>query len=155
MQDDQIQVESWGPLIQGKGVPIPGAARGCGKHGKTVARGLCALGAGHDVLPLPKSNHYDLMVQNADVFDFTLDDEDFRNISALEAYGRIAKHPDTAPFLGGEHVCPAKGYPRRRVGERANGCARDCLWYAAKRREDVLHWLRRFLKWRVTRRNGW
>ena len=83
---------------RGKAFQYPVLQEVAEKHGKTVAQVCVRWAMDKDVLPLPKSNHYDRMVQNADVFDFTLDDEDFRNISALEAYGRIGKHPDTAPF---------------------------------------------------------
>ena len=68
------------------------------KHGKTVAQVCVRWALDKNVLPLPKSNHFERMVENADVFDFTLDAEDIKKISSLEAYGRIGKDPDTAPF---------------------------------------------------------
>lgn len=94
----QIQVESWGPLIQGKAFQYPVLKEVGEKHGKTVAQVCVRWALEKGVLPLPKSNHYERMVENADVFDFSLDEEDMKRISSLEVYGRIGKHPDTAPF---------------------------------------------------------
>ena len=93
-----IQVESWGPLIQGKAFQYPVLKEVAQKHGKTVAQVCVRCALDKNVLPLPKSNHFERMVENADVFDFTLDAEDIKKISSLEAYGRIGKDPDTAPF---------------------------------------------------------
>ena len=96
--EQQIQVESWGPLIQGKAFQYPVLKEVGEKHGKTVAQVCVRWALEKGVLPLPKSNHYERMVENADVFDFSLDEEDMKKISTLEIYGRIGKHPDTAPF---------------------------------------------------------
>lgn len=93
-----IQVESWGPLIQGKAFQYPVFKEVAQKHEKTVAQVCVRWALDKNVLPLPKSNHFERMVENADVFDFTLDAEDIKKISSLEAYGRIGKDPDTAPF---------------------------------------------------------
>ena len=93
-----IQVESWGPLIQGKAFQYPVLKEVAQKHEKTVAQVCVRWALDKNVLPLPKSNHFERMVENADVFDFTLDAEDIKKISSLEAYGRIGKAPDTAPF---------------------------------------------------------
>ncbi len=93
-----IQVESWGPLIQGKAFQYPVLKEVALKHGKTVAQVCIRWALDKNVLPLPKSNHFERMVENADVFDFTLDAEDIKKISSLEVYGRIGKEPDTAPF---------------------------------------------------------
>lgn len=93
-----IQVESWGPLIQGKAFQYPVLKEVAQKHEKTVAQVCVRWALDKNVLPLPKSNHFERMVENADVFDFTLDAEDIKKISSLEAYGRIGKDPDTAPF---------------------------------------------------------
>ena len=96
--EQQIQVESWGPLVQGKAFQYPVLKEVGEKHGKTVAQVCVRWALEKGVLPLPKSNHYERMVENADVFDFSLDEEDMKKISTLEIYGRIGKHPDTAPF---------------------------------------------------------
>ena len=96
--EQQIQVESWGPLIQGKAFQYPVLKEVGEKHGKTVAQVCVRWALEKGVLPLPKSNHYERMVENADVFDFSLDEEDMKKISTLEIYGRIGKHLDTAPF---------------------------------------------------------
>lgn len=93
-----IQVESWGPLIQGKAFQYPVLREVADKHKKTVAQVCVRWALDRGVLPLPKSNHYERMKENADVFGFSLDAEDLKRISSLEAYGRIGKDPDTAPF---------------------------------------------------------
>lgn len=93
-----IQVESWGPLIQGKAFQYPVLREVADKHKKTVAQVCVRWALDKGILPLPKSNHYERMKENADVFGFSLDAEDLKRISSLEAYGRIGKDPDTAPF---------------------------------------------------------
>lgn len=53
------------------------------KYGKSVAQ-VALRWLLHDVIIIPKSTHIERMVQNLDLFDFTLSDEDMAEISALD-----------------------------------------------------------------------
>ena len=76
------------------------------RYGKSPAQ-LCirfALQSG--VLPLPKSSSRARMLENLDVFDFTLSEEDFSRLATLPQVGWSGKHPDFerwAPELEAEN----------------------------------------------------
>lgn len=54
------------------------------KHGKTPAQILLRWPLQHGVITIPKSAHPERIRENADIFDFSLDDED---MAALDAMG--------------------------------------------------------------------
>ena len=54
------------------------------KHGKTSAQVMLRWNIQRGVIVLPKSTHKERMIQNIDVFDFSLTDEDMNAIAALD-----------------------------------------------------------------------
>ena len=57
-------------------------------------------------MPLPKSSSRARMLENLDVFDFTLSEEDFSRLATLPQVGWSGKHPDFerwAPELEAEN----------------------------------------------------
>lgn len=101
-----VQHESWGPFAEGRKdfFNNPVLTEIGEKYGKSVAqvalRYLIQLG----VVVIPKSTHRDRMIQNFDVFDFTLSDEDMSSIKALdEGESLFFSHydPKTVEFLTG------------------------------------------------------
>ncbi len=96
-QEQGILVEAWSPLGNGTVLKSPFLAAIAAKYGKSVAQ-LCvrfALQCG--VLPLPKSVHADRIAQNADVFDFTISDEDMQAIQDMPRLGFSGYMPEDAP----------------------------------------------------------
>ena len=54
------------------------------KYGKTTAQVMLRWNIQRGVIVLPKSAHKERMIQNLDVFDFTLTDEDMNAIAGLD-----------------------------------------------------------------------
>ena len=101
-----IVLEGWSPIGRGRLLRLPLLQEMGARYGKSPAQ-LCirfALQSG--VLPLPKSSSRARMLENLDVFDFTLFEEDFSRLATLPQVGWSGKHPDFerwAPELEAEN----------------------------------------------------
>ena len=101
-----VQHESWGPFAEGRkdffGNPVLNEIGK--KYGKSAAqialRYLIQMG----VVVIPKSTHKERMIQNMDVFDFSLISEDMAAIRALdEGQSLFFSHydPETVEYITG------------------------------------------------------
>ena len=81
-----VQIEAWAPFGEGRGGLFQNEVlAGIGaKYGKTAAQVMLRWHIQRGVVVIPKSTHYERMVQNYDVFDFTLSEEDMAAIAALD-----------------------------------------------------------------------
>ena len=81
------QHESWGPFAEGRKdfFANPVLMEIGGKYGKTVAQVALRFLIQSDVVAIPKSTHKERMKQNYHIFDFVLDEEDMRVITALDS----------------------------------------------------------------------
>lgn len=81
-----LQVEAWAPFGEGReGLFENEILKAIGeKYGKTTAQVMLRWHIQRGVVVIPKSAHYERMVENFDVFDFTLSDEDMTSITALD-----------------------------------------------------------------------
>jgi len=98
--------QSWGPFAEGrKNMFTNPVIKAIGdKYGKSVAQVILRYFIQNDVVVIPKTVHKDRMIQNLDVFDFTLDDGDLAGIAALdENESAFFSHydPQTVEFLTG------------------------------------------------------
>lgn len=86
MDKYQIQHEAWAPFGEGRNglFEDPVLAEIGAKYGKTTAQVILRWHIQRNTVVIPKSTHYDRMVQNISVFDFTLSDEDMAKIAALD-----------------------------------------------------------------------
>lgn len=86
MRRFQIQPEAWGPLCEGqKGIFTNPLLRSIGeKYGKTAAQVSLRWNIQRGVVVIPKSVHKDRMVENIDVWNFTLSQQDMLAIAALD-----------------------------------------------------------------------
>lgn len=96
-KDHRIIVEAWAPLIRGN-MNHPLLVEIAGRYNKTPAQLLLRWSIQHGFLPLPKASTRERILENADVFNFTISDEDIDALKVLEALGRTGPHPDTAEF---------------------------------------------------------
>lgn len=81
-----VQIEAWAPFGEGRGGLFTNevlAAIGK-KYGKTTAQVMLRWNIQRGVVVLPKSTHRERMIENLNVFDFTLSDEDMAAIAALD-----------------------------------------------------------------------
>lgn len=81
-----LQVEAWAPFGEGReGLFENEVLKVIGeKYGKTTAQVILRWHLQRGIVVIPKSTHYERMVENFDVFDFTLSDEDMSAIAALD-----------------------------------------------------------------------
>lgn len=78
--------EAWAPFGEGRGGLFDNEVlKQIGeKYGKTAAQVMLRWNIQRGVIVLPKSTHKERMIQNLDVFDFTLTDEDMVAIAGLD-----------------------------------------------------------------------
>ncbi len=81
-----VQIEAWAPFGEGRGGLFQNEALAAigAKYGKSTVQVMLRWHIQRDVVVIPKSTHYERMVENFNVFDFTLTDEDMAAIAALD-----------------------------------------------------------------------
>ena len=86
MEKYDIRQEAWAPFGEGRGGLFENATiREIGvKYGKSTAQVMLRWLIQRGIVVIPKSTHYERMVENLDVFDFTLSEEDMDKIAALD-----------------------------------------------------------------------
>ena len=97
-REKKIQLEAWGPLIQGQGGSIPVVVEIAKKYDKSWAQVLIRWELQREVVTIPKSNTPSRIMENADVFDFELSAQDMAAINALDEHKRVAADPDDFDF---------------------------------------------------------
>lgn len=94
-----IVTESWSPLGQGGLLDNPAIGAIANRLGRTPAQVIIRWHLQQGLVVIPKSANAGRIRQNADVFAFSLSDEDLAAISALDrADGRVGPDPRTAEF---------------------------------------------------------
>ena len=81
-----LQVEAWAPFSEGRaGLFDDKVLKSIGKkYGKTVAQVVLRWHLQKGIIVIPKTTHYERMVENFNVFDFELSKEDMGLISNLD-----------------------------------------------------------------------
>lgn len=91
-----IQVEAWGPLMQGKGDLSDPLFLELGKnYKKSPAQIILRWHHQNGVLAIPKSITPSRIRENLDIFDFELTGEDMEKIDGLNRNKRLSADPDT------------------------------------------------------------
>lgn len=97
-KENNIQLEAYSPLLSGRlfgerkadADALEGVAK---KHGKSVAQVCIRWQLDNEVVVIPKSVHENRIIENADVFDFTLDEEDIAVMDTLDIGYRTLPDP--------------------------------------------------------------
>ncbi len=85
-REQNIQLEAWSPLSRGGDLLQHPVLRDIAdKHAKTPAQVILRWDLQQDVVTIPKSVHPERIRENADVFDFTLSQDEMARITALNA----------------------------------------------------------------------
>jgi 2,5-diketo-D-gluconate reductase A len=105
MQENNVQIESWGPFAEGRNnifenETLLSIAR---KHNKTVAQIILRWLIQRDIVAIPKTVHKERIIENLSVFDFELSPEDMDAILTLDTKGSLFldhRDPETVRRLG-------------------------------------------------------
>ncbi|AZS49761.1 aldo/keto reductase [Entomomonas moraniae] len=86
MQKTNTQIMSWGPFAEGRNNFFTNSLlQEIGKiHDKSVAQIALRFLIQNGIVVIPKSTQKERMIENFDVFNFTLSDEEMESISALD-----------------------------------------------------------------------
>ena len=87
-----IIVEAWRPILKGEADKNPQLVSVAAKHGVSASQVCLRWELQRGIVPLPKSVHADRIAENADIFGFELDDEDFKLIDSIPER-RYGSHP--------------------------------------------------------------
>lgn len=91
--ENDIIIESWGPLMQGKIFSIPLMQELAEKYKKSIAQVALRWHYQIGVISLPKSINKERIYGNIDILDFEIEEEDMERIKSLKGE-RIGTHPD-------------------------------------------------------------
>ena len=105
MQDNKVQIESWGPFAEGRNNIFENETlQSIGeKYAKSVAQVILRWLIQRDVVVIPKTVHKERMVENLSVFDFELEPEDMDAILALDTKASLFfdhRDPEMVKQLG-------------------------------------------------------
>lgn len=95
LAEHDITLEAWAPLMKGRICDVPELVEIAEKHGVTPAQVSVRwiLEQGH--VTIPKSVHSDRIAENADVFGFSLADDEMVRIASLDQEHRFGPDPHT------------------------------------------------------------
>ncbi len=95
-QANGIVVEAWSPLGSGGVLRNGELNQIAGKYGKSAAQICIRWLLQKNIVPLPKSTHEKYIMENADVFDFSISEEDMTAIDRIPYCGGMMFDPDSA-----------------------------------------------------------
>lgn len=86
MKEHNVQIQSWGPFAEGRNDMFKNNVLStiAKKHNKSIAQVVLRWLVQNNIIAIPKSNHKERMIENMDIFDFSLDSKDLENISSLD-----------------------------------------------------------------------
>lgn len=104
MKEYGTQIESWGPFAEGRNDFFSNQTLASigKKYGKSVAQVALRFLIQLDIVVIPKSTHKERMIENLNIFDFNLNEEDMKTITALDQSNSLFfSHydPSTVKFL--------------------------------------------------------
>lgn len=109
MQDEGIQLESWGPFAEGRNnlFTDPTLSNIAERHGKSVAQVVLRWMIQRGVVVIPKTVSPERMAQNFDVFDFVLSPEDMLQVAGMDTGESLFfdhRDPHMVRRLGGHRL---------------------------------------------------
>ncbi|GAB2027698.1 aldo/keto reductase [Lactovum odontotermitis] len=95
---NDILTEAYSPFATGKIFKLSGMTELAEKYDRTIAQIVLRWSLSRGYLPLPKSVTQSRIIENAQIFDFSLTDEDMAFISGLCGRAGFAPDPDEVDF---------------------------------------------------------
>ncbi len=83
-EQNEIVLEAYSPLGTGRHLSSKTVAQIAQRHGRTPAQVLLRWCIERDIPVIPKSTHRERIAENAQIFDFTLTDQDIAELDALD-----------------------------------------------------------------------
>lgn len=93
-KENGILYEGWSPLMRGQILNNETLERLADKHHKSIAQITLRWNLQKGVVAIPKSVHKDRIEENADIFNFSLSEEEMDLIDSLDREERTGAHPD-------------------------------------------------------------
>ncbi len=93
-----IQVEAWRPIMKGAVNNIELLQKLAKKYNKTAVQIVLRWDIQKGVVTIPKSVTPQRIISNADIFDFTLTNDEIAEIDQLDKNRRLGGHPDFITF---------------------------------------------------------
>lgn len=105
LQENNVQIESWGPLAEGKNNIFQNELllSFAVKYKESVAQVILRWLTQREVVVIPKSVHKERIVENFDIFDFDLSSEDMDAIVSLDTKKSLFfdhRDPEIVKWLG-------------------------------------------------------
>jgi diketogulonate reductase-like aldo/keto reductase len=94
----EIQIEAWAPLGQGRLLEHPVLQEIAAQYNKTTAQVILRWDIQNQIVTIPKSIKEARIIENATIFDFSLTESDIEKINALNENKRFGADPDTFNF---------------------------------------------------------
>lgn len=95
LAEHDVALEAWAPVMRGKASEAPELVEIGKKYGKSASqvsvRWILELG----YVAIPKSVHEERIAANADVFDFSLSEEDHEIIARIDVAKHLGRDPNT------------------------------------------------------------
>ncbi len=92
---NKIILEAYSPLTRMKKHDDPNVLSIAKKHNKTVAQVLIRWAIEKEIVVIPKSSHKERIIENANVFDFSIDESDMKILNNLDEGFRVSWDPTT------------------------------------------------------------
>lgn len=93
----EIQMEAWRPLLKGN-FDLPGMEELTGKYQKSPAQIILRWEIQSGYAAIPKSVRKERIFENADIFDFELEQTDMERLSAMNTGKHSSHDPETYDF---------------------------------------------------------
>ncbi|KAI8142890.1 aldo/keto reductase [Fennellomyces sp. T-0311] len=85
-KEQDILFEAYSPLTMGEKLKEPRLVEIAKKYNKSTAQILIRWSIQHGYIPLPKSVHKERIFSNAEVFDFSISDQDMQTLDSFDEY---------------------------------------------------------------------
>jgi diketogulonate reductase-like aldo/keto reductase len=92
-RQNQIQLQSYTPLVRGKKFNDPRPLKIAAKYIKTPAQTILRWNIQHGISAIPKSSNKERLKENFDVFDFSISAEDMKALDGLHENYRVVDDP--------------------------------------------------------------
>jgi len=102
-KEQNIVTEAWSPLGRRAVLGDPMIAKMAQHHQKSVAQIILRWELQHGILPIPKSQHAERIQENAQVFDFTLAEDEMTMIDLLNKNQRTGNEPEIVYETGKQY----------------------------------------------------